>query len=79
MTFDECIELAEVRISELPPGQYLIGQIYGECWEAIPRHTKLGPVFKDAVTSGRLKGIRWVERKSDNNHLYEITDEEVRS
>ncbi len=73
MTFDEYIELAQYRIDDLDAGQYLVGDIYGEYWDSIPNHTGFGPQFKEAVLGGKLKGIRWVERRSDNNQPYEVT------
>jgi hypothetical protein len=72
MTIEECLKLAQFRINEMPSGQVLIGDIYGEYWDSVPNHTKLGIKFKDAVLSGRLRGIKWIERRTDNNQLCEI-------
>jgi hypothetical protein len=66
------LELAQFRINELPAGEYVIGEIYGEFWDSVPNHTGLGPIFKAAVERGRLHGIEWVERKTNNNQLYRI-------
>lgn len=67
------LDEGQLLIDKLEPGLYLISEIYGKRWKEAPGGNRFGTPFKAAVNGGYLNNIVWVERRSDNNQLYEIT------
>ncbi len=70
---DDDLELAQSLINKASPGECLIEDIYGELWDAIPKHSDFGKRFKAAVLAGALIGIKWLERTTANRQKYEIS------
>ncbi|WP_380783482.1 DUF1413 domain-containing protein [Sphingomonas sp. R86520] len=69
---DSELELAQNLINDCAAGQYEVEDIYREFWEAIPHRTTFGRRFKKAVIGGKLRGIRWMHRSSENHQVYEL-------
>lgn len=70
--YEDFIEIARVRAKEVPPGIYKLGEIFGDMWDAIPDHNGLGVCFKAEVLAGKVDGVEWLERGSDNNQRYRV-------
>jgi hypothetical protein len=59
------VEFAQAR----EPGRYTLREIYGDQWQFVIRPRRLGRLFKRAVDSFAVPGIRWVGRKSNKSHV----------
>lgn len=65
-------EIQEVNtlISRLKPGRYELSEIYGEKWSEIKSPTSMGKRFKNAVVDGKIQGVKFDTRKTDNHSMY---------
>ena len=67
---DELLE-AQALIRNAAPGKYTLRKLYGPLWTTkVP--TTFGDLFIESVRSGRLSGISFVRKKSNNSSEYEV-------
>lgn len=65
-------ELHEINvlISKVKPGRYELSEIFGEKWCEIKSPTSMGKRFKKAVLDGKIQGVKFDAKKTDNHSRY---------
>lgn len=66
--------LADVlaRIEKVPVGFYTLPEMFGSDWESGRRPRNLGKLFRRAVRNGTVPRVRWIRKRSDRLHEYEV-------
>ena len=57
---------------DVKPGRYTLRELYGEEWQEVLRKRAYGKWFRESVRRGDLPRVRWVKKRSDKSHLYEV-------
>ena len=65
-------EKAVFLVANKKPGEYELKEIYGTEWCKVESPQKFGKEFKKFVQDGKISGIRFVKRKTDNHSTYVI-------
>ena len=73
-------ELADAKriIEAVSPGRYRVRDLYGEEWDDVSRPRSHGRSFSESVRAGALRGGRWVRKRSDKAHEYEVLPRGIR-
>ncbi|PZN70783.1 MAG: hypothetical protein DM484_27910 [Candidatus Methylumidiphilus alinenensis] len=66
------IDMAQSVIDRTEPDIYELNKLYSQEWASIESHTTFGKAFKQAVTNGLLRNIRWHTLETDNHNFYEV-------
>jgi hypothetical protein len=66
------IQLLNDSIKKLDTGRYELRSILGEQWDLIESPTSFGKRFKKYVLDGGLKGISFVDIKTNNHNIYKL-------
>ena len=70
---DEELAQAQRLIDNRLPGRCTLRELYGKKkWLSVPKPQSFGIRFMASVENGSLKGIRYVDRRTNNHHEYEI-------
>jgi hypothetical protein len=60
------------QIAAKSAGTYTLKALFGDAWSTEPRPRAFGKWFKASVMAGDLPGLRWVRKRSDMSHEYEV-------
>lgn len=75
MNINELLEKAKINSKHLPKKkQFVLKELFeGYEWESIPKGERIifGKIFKNQVLEGKIKDVRFVERKKNNHSKYE--------
>ena len=76
MLDEEGIELALAAamqiVGETPPGRYKLSVLFGDQWQWVRRRRLFGQWFRAWVRAGLFPRVRWVRKRSDRSHEYEV-------
>jgi hypothetical protein len=56
----------------LPPGRYLLAEMVGDAWDALPHKSAIGMWFRRAVDAGWFPGIERCGRTARNHQVYQL-------
>lgn len=67
-------ELADAMriIAATSPGRYRLRDLYGDEWLGIRSPQDHGRSFSESLRAGASPGVRWVKKRSDKAHEYEV-------
>jgi hypothetical protein len=70
------VELDLAMVNEvaqgLAPGLYQLSALMGDRWPLVRSKRRYGKEFKAAVDTGKVTNVRWVRKKSNRSHEYEV-------
>ena len=69
---DQGLAATKAIVSERPPGRYKLKTLFGEHWQWVRRRRLFGQWFRAWVRAEELADIRWVRKRSDRCHEYEV-------
>ena len=72
MSNKEALADAMKIVRKAAPGRYTLKQLYGDEWQWVYRPRYYGRWFRAAVRRDDLPGVRWVRKRSDKSHEYEV-------
>lgn len=63
---------AKMLARDVPAGLYSLKELYGEHWQWVVRKRAYGRWFRLSVLDDGLPGVRWVRKRSNKSHEYEV-------